>query len=174
MDATTPAPPIEELFEQHYQELRRLARGRLSGGGRNTLLDTTSLVHESFLRLAGLDPNAFPDRVRFFVYAAKVMRSVIVDLARQRHSLRRGGDVVVIADDAELENVPMAGEEQILRLDEALQRLAKVDARMAQIVELRYFAGMTELETAAALGVTDRTVRRDWSQAKLLLAEALA
>lgn len=174
MEASTPSPPLDELFERHYQELRQLARARLSGGGRNTLLDTTSLVHESFLRLAGFDAHAFPDRARFFVYAAKVMRSVIVDIARQRQSLRRGGDAVVVSDDVELENVAAAGEEQILRLDEALQQLAQRDARMAQVVELRYFAGMTELETAAALGVTDRTVRRDWQQAKLLLADALS
>jgi RNA polymerase sigma factor (TIGR02999 family) len=174
MEASTPtAPSLDELFERHYQELRQLARARLSSGGRNTLLDTTSLVHESFLRLCGLDQNAFPDRVRFFVYAAKVMRSVIVDIARQRKSLRRGGDAVVVSDDAALENIPMAGEEQILRLDEALQKLAKLDERMSQVVELRYFAGMTEMETAQALGVTDRTVRRDWQQARLLLADAL-
>lgn len=172
-DTPSTSPPLEELFSRHYQELRRLARSRLSDGRRNTLLDTTGLVHESFLRLCGLDEKSFPDRARFFVYAAKVMRSVIVDLARQRQSLRRGGELQFVTGHSELENVALPGEEQILRLDEALGRLAKLDPRMSQVVELRYFAGMTEEETAQALGVTDRTVRRDWQQARLLLAEAL-
>jgi len=177
MEATSTSPPLEELFTRHYEELRRLARSRLSGGGRNTLLDTTALVHESFLRLCGLDEKSFPDRARFFVYAAKVMRSVIVDLARQRQSLRRGGELQFVTGSTELENVAqnegMPGEEQILRLDTALEKLSRLDPRMSQVVELRYFAGMTEEETALALGITDRTVRRDWQQARLLLAEAL-
>lgn len=166
--------PIDELFARHYAALRQLARARLAGGGRSTLLDTTVLVHESFLRLAEIDPHAFPDRARFFVYAAKVMRSVIVDVARQRLSQRRGGDVVKVADAEALENVPFAADEQVLRLNDALEQLARQDARMAQVVEMRYFAGMTEPETAQALGVTDRTVRRDWQQARLLLADALS
>ena len=174
MEASTPSPPLDELFERHYQELRQLARARLSGGGRNTLLDTTSLVHESFLRLAGFDAHAFPDRARFFVYAAKVMRSVIVDIARQRQSLRRGGDAVVVSDDVELENVAAAGEEQILRLDEALQQLAQRDARMAQVVELRYFAGLEMGDIAEVLGISRATAQRDWDVARAFLYQALS
>lgn len=168
------APPIDEMFSSCYGELRRLARSRLRDGGRNTLLDTTALVHETYLRLSKSMRNDHPERVRFFVYAGKVMRSVIVDLVRQRQTERRGGDAQHITLTGDLHD-PAAclGEAQILGVDQALDDLAKVDKRMAQVVELRYFGGLTDAEIGEALGVTDRTVRRDWEQARLLLAEAL-
>jgi RNA polymerase sigma factor (TIGR02999 family) len=165
---------IEKLFADCYPELRRLAHSRLTSGGRNSVLSTTALVHESFLRLCGLDEKSFPDQARFFVYAGKVMRSVIVDLVRQRQSERHGGAVQFVEITTQIEDRAHLGEAQILRVNEALEKLSKLDARMAQVVELRYFAGMTEAETAKALGITDRTVRRDWQQARLLLAEALS
>lgn len=168
-----PSSRLDAVFAEHYDELRRMARARLAGGGRNTVLDTTSLVHESFLRLCGLDEQTFPDRARFFVYAGKVMRSVIVDLARQRKALRHGGEVEFVRGYSEIDVADLSSESEILRLDEQLAKLAALDPRMAQVVELRYFAGMTEQETAQALGVTDRTIRRDWQHARLLLAEAL-
>ena len=103
------------------------------------------------------------------------MRSVIVDLVRQRQSDRRGGDAAFVTLTTQLGSALAGedGEREILRVHEALDELQSVDARMAQVVEMRYFAGMTETEIAAALGVTDRTVRRDWQQARLFLAEAL-
>jgi RNA polymerase sigma factor (TIGR02999 family) len=168
-----PTASVDELFQQYYPELRRLARARLAGGGRNTVLDTTALVHESFLRLCGLADPDFPDRARFLVYAGKVMRSVIVDLVRQRQSEKHGGEVVFVPVDTRIEDSGRATTAEVLQVDQALERLAALDARMAQVVELRYFAGLTESEIATALGVTDRTVRRDWQQARLVLAEAL-
>jgi RNA polymerase sigma factor (TIGR02999 family) len=168
-----PPESLEKLFAAHYPELRRLAHSRLLAGGRNTVLDTTALVHESFVRLCGSHATAFPDPGRFFVYAGKVMRSVIVDLVRQRQAERHGGDIGLVTLTTQIEDPANLGEAQILHVDEALKRLAALDPRMAQVVELRYFAGMTEPEIAKALGVTDRTVRRDWQQARLLLAEAL-
>lgn len=166
--------PVDELFSRCYAELRRLARSRLRDGGRNTVLDTTALVHETYLRLSRSLQNPCPDRVQFFVYAGKVMRSVIVDLVRQRRTERRGGDAVHVTLTGDL-NDPASSlsEAQILGVDEALQALARVDPRMAQVVELRYFGGLTDAEIGEALGVTDRTVRRDWEQARLFLAEAL-
>ena len=170
-----PLPPqadADALFASTYRELHQLAHSRLRGGGRNIVLDTTALVHESYLRLAraGVD---FPDRARFFVYASRVMRSVIVDLARQRQSERHGGDAVhVTLTGSAAADIP-AGEDAIVRVHEALLALEKVDERMARVVEMRYFAGMTDAEIATALGVTDRTVRRDWEEARLFLAEAL-
>jgi RNA polymerase sigma factor (TIGR02999 family) len=171
--STVSSEAVEKLYAEHYPELRRIAHARLVSGGRNTVLDTTALVHESFLKLCGISAAAFPDRSRFFVYAGKVMRSVIVDLVRQRQSQRHGGDIGLVTLTTQIEDPANSGEAQILRIDEALKRLAELDPRMAQVVELRYFAGMTEPEIAEALGVTDRTVRRDWQQARLLLAEAL-
>jgi RNA polymerase sigma factor (TIGR02999 family) len=166
---------VDALFAATYRELRQLARSRLRGGGRNTLLDTTALVHESYLRLNKSGELAFPDRTRFLVYAGRVMRSIIIDLVRQRQAERHGGDaqhVTLTGDVAERLGVP-TGEEQILRVHEALLELEKVDDRMARVVEMRYFGGMTDAEVATALQVTDRTVRRDWQQARLFLADAL-
>jgi RNA polymerase sigma factor (TIGR02999 family) len=163
--------PVDEMYAAAYQELRRLARARLRGGARNTVLDTTALVHESYLRLSKSPGLRFPDRARFLVYAGQAMRSIIVDLVRQRRTERADGGVRITL----LTDWPSAdaGEEQILRVHEALESLAQVDARMARVVEMRWFGGLSEQEIASALDVTDRTVRRDWSQARLFLAEAL-
>ena len=175
-DASPPTPPpLDALYADAYRELRRLARARLHGGGRNTVLDTTALVHESYLRLAKHGEIAFEDKLRFMVYAGHVMRSVIIDLVRERQAERRGGDAAHVTLNTQLgESLGAdAGEAEILRVHDALDELAKLDLRMAQVVELRYFAGMTEPEIAQALGVNERTVRRDWQQARLFLAEAL-
>lgn len=166
--------PVDEVFAAAYGELRRLARSRLRDGGRNTVLDTTALVHETYLRLSSSVRTPFADRTRFFVYAGRVMRSVIVDLVRQRRAERHGGDMVRITLTGDpFDPSRVAGEEQILQVSEAIEDLAKVDPRMARVVELRYFAGLSDAEIGEALGVTDRTVRRDWEQARLFLAEAL-
>jgi RNA polymerase sigma factor (TIGR02999 family) len=167
------AGAAREVFDAAYQDLRRLARARLARGGRGTLLDTTALVHESYLRFSSAGLLAITDRQHFMSYASHVMRSVIVDLVRAAQAERRGGDAAhVTLGAAEVASIA-AGEEQILRVHEALEELGAVDARMVQVVEMRYFAGMTENEIAEALGVTDRTVRRDWDKARLVLAKAL-
>lgn len=161
------------MFAVAYRELRQLARARLRGGGRNTLLDTTALVHESYMRLSQNLQARFPDRARFLVYAGRAMRSIIVDFARERLTGRRGGDAAHVTLTTQLMDGRIAPQDEILRVHEALNALARVDERMAQVVELRYFGGLTEAEVAQALGVTDRTVRRDWEQARLFLADAL-
>jgi len=168
-----PADDLNQWFAASYGELRQLAHARLRGGGRDVVLDTTALVHESFLRLSQREGLAFPDRSRFLAYASKVMRSVIVDLVRQRGKERHGGDLARITLTTGLIDVGVAAEEQILRVHEALQDLERVDPRMAKVVEMRFFGGLNDLEIGAALQVTDRTVRRDWQQAQLFLAEAL-
>ncbi len=169
------ASPASEMFAQTYRELRQIAHARLRGSGRNTVLDTTALVHESFLRLSQSSPLQFPDRARFFVYASRVMRSVIVDMVRQRQAERHGGGVehVTLTGDAVEAAALPRDEHDIVRVHEALLELAKLDERMAKVVEMRYFGGMTDQEVAEALHITDRTVRRDWTQARLFLAEAL-
>jgi RNA polymerase sigma factor (TIGR02999 family) len=161
----------EALFAATYPELRRLARARLRRGGRGTLLDTTSLVHEWYLRFASARPVRIEDRAHFMRYAGRAMRSVIVDFARRRNAGRRGGahdHVTLRTDDG-----ARLGEAEILRVHEALGELEKLDARMAAVVEMRYFGGMNETEIAEALAVTERTVRRDWQKARLWLAESL-
>lgn len=168
------AQAVDALFTDTYRELRKLARERLRGGRRDTLLNTTALVHESYLRLAGAGQLELKDRVHFIAYAGRAMRSVIVDFVRKRRSGRRGGDAGRVTLSTQIAGEIVTSEDEILRVHEALEELARFDPRMVQVVEMRYFAGMTEAETAAALSVTDRTVRREWEKARLWLAEALS
>jgi RNA polymerase sigma factor (TIGR02999 family) len=162
----------EALFHQLYEPLRSLARARLSRRGHQTLLDTTGLVHELFLRLRQADRVVVNDRKHFMAYAARSMRSVVVDFARSRAAQRRGGDAVHVTLTDGIA-VAASGEDEILQVHAALQTLERVDPRLVRVVEMRYFAGMTEPEIAHALDLTERTVRRDWKKARLLLALAL-
>ena len=164
----------DALFASVYPELRRLAHARLYGGGRNTLLDTTALVHESYLRLVQTGALGFDDRRAFFGYASRVMRSVIVDSARARRAERRGGaaEKPTLGNEAALGSAPH--EERVLHLHEALEQLERSDARVAQMVEMRYFGGCSDREIAEALDVTERTVQRDWEKAKMLLRVLLS
>ena len=163
---------MDALYDAAYPDLHRLARARLRTACRPTLLDTGSLVNESYVRFASSRP-ALADRAHFMCWAARAMRSIIVDYTRQRLAARRGGGVPRVALDVEPEDAA-PGEEEILAVHEALARLADVDPRLVHVVEMRYFGGLTEPEVAEALGVADRTVRRDWQKARLLLREALA
>jgi RNA polymerase sigma factor (TIGR02999 family) len=162
-----------QAFTLLYDDLRRLARSRLRQHQTMTLLDTTSLVHESYLKLVGNAGLAVEDRHHFFAYAARVMRSVIVDFARARLAERRGGAADHVVLDTELGDKLAAPENDVLRVHEALEVLAQADERLAQVVEMRYFGGMTELEIAEVLGMSERTVRRSWEKARLLLIAAL-
>jgi RNA polymerase sigma factor (TIGR02999 family) len=167
------AAAADRLFAATYADLRTLARIRLASGGRSTLLDTSSLVNESYLRFATAGALHLDDRIHFLRWAGHVMRSVIVDFARRRLAARRGGGAAHIALTTGLADERGGSADEVLAVHEALEELAGLDPRLAQVVELRYFGGLTELETAQALGVTDRTVRRDWEKARLLLREAL-
>jgi RNA polymerase sigma factor (TIGR02999 family) len=168
------AAAAESLFAATYPQLRRLARARLRGSGRHALLDTGALVHESYLRFAASGQIQIADRLHFLRWSGRVMRSVVVDLARRAHTQRRGGDSPHVTLTTELGVSADRGEREILRVHEALEALGTVEPRLVQVVEMRYFGGLTEVEIAGALGVTDRTVRRDWEKARLLLREALA
>jgi RNA polymerase sigma factor (TIGR02999 family) len=163
----------DALYAAAYPELRRLARARLRDGGRNTFLDTTALVHESYLRFLRAGQLRLDDRRAFFGYAGKVMRSVIVDAVRERQAERRGGGVgPVTLDTAAADGLP-GGEAEVLQVHEALLALEQAEPRLAQVVEMRYFGGYSELEIAQTLSLTERTVRRDWDKARLLLMAAL-
>jgi RNA polymerase sigma factor (TIGR02999 family) len=167
------AVALRGLFDATYEDLRALARMRLHVQRGGVLLDTTALVHESFLRFAGAGQLRIQDRQHFLCFASKVMRSVVVDHVRECVAARRGGGAPHITLTTQLGNPAADGAAEILRVHEALEELATLDKRMSQVVEMRYFAGMTETEIAEALGVTDRTVRRDWEKARLLLLDAL-
>jgi RNA polymerase sigma factor (TIGR02999 family) len=166
------AGATDALYDAVYPDLRRLARSRLRAGYRPTLLDTGSLVNECYLRFASSHLD-IEGRSHFMCWAARVMRSIIVDYTRRRLADRRGGGAARVPLDVELAD-PVVGEEEILAVHEALERLADADPRLAQIVEMRYFGGLTDPEVADVLGITERTVRRDWHKARLLLHEALA
>jgi RNA polymerase sigma factor (TIGR02999 family) len=164
---------LHRVFDATYGDLRALAHMRLSQGARALMLDTTALVHESYLRFANAGQLNINDRQHFLRYAANVMRSVIVDFVRERIAERRGGAAQHVTLSTQIGDTTPTGEDEILRVHEVLEELAQYDQRMVQVVEMRYFAGMTENEIADVLGVTDRTVRRDWEKARLWLAQAL-
>jgi RNA polymerase sigma factor (TIGR02999 family) len=163
-----------QAFGLLYDDLHRLARSRLRQHQTLTLLDTTALVHESYLKLVAAASLPIEDRQHFFAYAARVMRSVIVDFARARLAERRGAGAEHVVLDTAVAADLSGTDNDALRVHEALEVLAQADAQLAQVVEMRYFGGLTEPEVAEALGLSERTVRRHWTKARLLLSEALA
>lgn len=172
-DPTARPGDVAARFAHLYPDLQRLARAKLRSEGTLTLLDTSALVHESFLCLVRQAGLAQAERHSFMAYAAQVMRGILVDYARARLSQRRGERAEHVPLDTELGERLAAPEAQILDIHEALAVLARADPRLAQVVEMHYFAGMTEADIAVALEVSERTVRRDWEKAKLLLRVAL-
>lgn len=172
----------DRVFELVYQHLRTAARAQLRRDARHRAgghtLSTTAVVHEAWLRLA--DPTSLDvrDRGHFLAIAARAMRQVLIQYARRHNASRRGGGLAPLAlDDAEGGGVAVAVDEQaetLVALDEALERLAALNPRLSQVVECRYFGGLSEDEVAEALGVTSRTVRRDWVKARAWLTVELA
>lgn len=158
------------LFSLLYDDLRRLAHQRLRRSTPCTLLETTALVHEAYLRLHRAGYIQIADRAHFLAYSARVMRSVVVDFVRRRGMARRAD--VELGDVIDPASLP-AGENEILRVDQALQEIGQVSERLVRVVEMRYFAGMKPTEIAEALALTERTVRRDWEKARMMLATAL-
>lgn len=170
------AAALDRVFELLYDELAQMARARLRRGERVTLADTGALVHESWMRLQQAGRLAFEDRGHFLAHAARVMRSVITDIARRSLAARRGGGQVFVTLDTQVgESVAAeAGEApDLLAVDAALDELARLEPRLAQGVEMRWFAGLPEADIALALGVSERTVRRDWEKARAFLLTVL-
>ena len=163
---------LDRVLSTLYQELHAMARRQLAGQHGQTL-DATALVHEAYLRLVGRQAAQFDDRAHFFAYAASAMRSVVVDYARQRLAQKRGGDLHRVTELPEEVEGGLRLDEETLGLDTALTRLAAVDERLAQVVELRYFAGLSELEIASLLKRSERSIRRDWQKARLFLLASL-
>jgi RNA polymerase sigma factor (TIGR02999 family) len=164
---------VDRLVALAYHELRAIAHRRLAARGPAGTLSTTALVNEAYLRLVDRTRPDSYERAHFLAVASLAMRHVLVDRARERVALKRGGvRQRVTLDDAHL--AADAEPDALLELDDALQRLAEVDPRLARVVECRFFGGLTEPETAEALAVTVRTVQRDWVKARVLLRRALA
>lgn len=174
LDPLAPAPDsADELFRLMYQDLRRLASSRLRRSEDITMLDTTALVHESYLRFQHQSDLGGMTQGQFLAYAARVMRFVVIDFVRQRHAERRGGDQLHVTLNTDVAESVSVKDDDVVRIHDAIEELAQVDDRLARIVEMRCFAGLDELAIAQALGVTDRTVRRDWQKARLLLKAVL-
>ena len=159
---------LDQAFAAHYGDLKKIAHSRLRGTGLQGAMQTTALVHDSYLRLASLPELQFTDRLQFLAYSSRVLRSVVVDLVRAERAQRRGGGLdLVTLDTAAGEGVPASVD--VEGVNEALDDLARIDAALARLVEMRFFGGMTEDEIADALGVSVRTVSREWQKARALL-----
>ena len=164
----------DQVFALLYADLQRLAHSRMRRSGDITLLDTTALVHESYLRLQGAGELDFSDRQHFLGYAARVMHTVVVDLVRSRRAERHGGGAQQVTLNTLIGDAATRHDDEILRVHEALEELSAADARLASVVEMRYFGGLSEAEIAAVLGINERTVQRDWQKARLFLATVLS
>ncbi len=159
----------EELLPLVYDELRRVAAARMANGAPGNTLQPTALVHEAWLRLVGKEPEPkFHDRTHFFAAAAEAMRHILIDRARRKQTLRHGGGQQRV-DDADLDIPAPAEDEELLAVNEALERLAQADPEKAELVKLRYFVGMTIGEAAAALGISEPTAKRRWALARAWL-----
>ncbi|MDP9045549.1 MAG: ECF-type sigma factor [Pseudomonadota bacterium] len=167
---------LDEVFASLYPDLKRLARSRLWQQGRSDGVSTTMLVHESFLRLAASEDLQLQDRRHFFAYAAKAMRHVIIDTAREHLAERRGGGATHLtlgaADAAAIADT--SSSDELMRVNDALRELEALDPELAELVEMRYFGGYAELEIAQVMGIHERTVRRRWDKARAWLFVALA
>ncbi len=176
-DPRSPEPPagidIAALSAAAYEDLRRLAKARLRSSGPLTLLDTTDLVGDTYKRLALQHNLRIESRAHFLGYCSRIMRSIIIDLVRERKADRRGGGDRKITLNTEV-GESLAAEVEPLRVNDALADLAKLEPRLAQVVEMRYFGGYSEQEVAEALGITPRTAQRDWQKARVLLQAMLA
>lgn len=172
-DRSDPAA-AEQLFALLYSELRRLADRQLRGGNAGLTLGTTTLVHEAYLSMAGKSDSLFPDRARFFAYASRAMRGLVVDHARRRCALKRGQQFqITLQEDDNFPDQVRAAAQDLPALGDALEELQALDPELAELVDLHFFGGFTFAEVAGFRGVSERTVQRDWRKARLLLHRAL-
>ena len=163
---------LDRLFPIVYRELRERAHRQLAGRRSGDTLSTTALVHEAYLKLTGSAHQTYEDRIHFFAVASRAMRQILVDYARRHAAAKRGsGDRPLSLDP---EAVPGPGRsEELLELDEALAKLERLDERLGRVVELRFFGGLSVEEVGDAMGVSPRTVKRDWRKARAFLYQTI-
>lgn len=162
----------EEMFASLYAELHRLAEHHLRSGGSGLSLGTTTLLHEAYINISGRPGTQFSERGRFLAYASRAMRGLVIDYARARRAIKRGVQFeITLTGDQIVARPEDVG--QLERLSEALDRLAVLDPSMSELVDLHFFCGFTFLEIAEFRGVSDRTVKRDWRKARMVLYEEL-
>jgi RNA polymerase sigma factor (TIGR02999 family) len=163
---------VNQLIPAVYEELRRLAKHHMAGQRRGHTLQTRDLVNEAYLKLVNLQETGWKDRIHFFAVASRAMRSVLVDYARRRGYAKRGANPVRVSL-SEVDQISEQKSAEVIAVDEALSRLAALDPRKSQIVELRYFGGLTVEETAELLGLSSRTIKREWRWARAWLYREL-
>jgi RNA polymerase sigma factor (TIGR02999 family) len=155
------------LFSVLYSELHRLAKRELARQGGAVSLGATTLLHQAYMEIAAKDGTSFPDRARFMAYASRVMRGLIIDHARNRCAQKRGGQFHITSTSAALEHP--ADDRELTCIGEALDELAKIDAPLAEIVDMKFFCGFTFAEIAAMKNISERTVKRQWERARIYL-----
>jgi RNA polymerase sigma factor (TIGR02999 family) len=161
-------PAAEALFDALYSELHRLAKRQLAKHSLQVSISATTLLHEAYLDMASRDGPSFPDRAQFMGYAGRVMRGLIIDHARERHALKRGGMFQITSLDTNaVENA--VDHRELVRISETLDELAKVEPGLAEIVDLKFFCGFSFAEIAAMRDVSERTVQRSWEKARIYL-----
>ncbi len=162
----------DAVFTALYDELHRMARRELARRGAGVTLGATTLLHDAYLDISGRDGTAFPDRNRFMGYASRVMRGIIIDYARRRQAQKRGGLFEITSLRTDIAEV-VADAEELTRISDALDELAAIDERLARIVDLKFFCGFSFVEIAGMMGVSERTVQRDWEKARIYLHQRL-
>lgn len=163
---------LDQLMPLVYAELRRMARRYMWQQPSDHTLQTTALIHEAYLRLVGQEGKRWEGRAHFFGVAARAMRHILVDYARARHTGKRGGEARIVSME-EAAIVSMERAEELVSLDDALKELARLSPRQSQVIELRYFGGLSVTETADVLKISSDTVTRDWNHAKAWLHREL-
>jgi len=164
-------PAADALFSALYRELHRIAKHELARHGAPVSLSATTLLHQAYIEMAGREGTSFPDRNRFMGYAARVIRGLIIDHARSRCAQKRGGQFEITSLGTEIDHVP--DDRQLTRISEALEELAKVEPSLAELVDLKFFSGLSFTEIAAMRDVSERTVQRQWEKARIYLHRSI-
>lgn len=158
----------DALFTVLYDELHRMARRELSKRGGGVTLSATTLLHEAYLDISAREGPAFPDRPRFMAYACRVMRGLIIDYARRRQAQKRGGEFEITAIATDIAGA-VANIEELTHLNDGLNELEQTEPRLARVVDLKFFCGFSFTEIGSMMGVSERTVQRDWEKARIFL-----
>ncbi len=159
---------LDEAFSAWYPELKKIAHARLNRSGLGGSMQTTALVHDSYMKLASGPDRQFAGRLQFLAYASRTLRSIVIDTIREERALRRGGDMSLVTLDTAIQE-GIGSTIDVEDVNAALDDLAKIDPPLARLVEMRFFGGMTALEIADALDISERTVQREWTKARALL-----
>jgi len=166
------ADPSSDLFTDLYAQLRQIAQSALRRSGPQLTVSPTTLLHEAYLKISNRDALAFSDRVHFMAYASRAMRHLVIDFVRERRALKRGAGFEITSMPTETGELP--GESlDLQRISDALDELAKVNATLAELIDLHFFCGFSFAEIAVLLDLSERTVRRDWNKARLYLHDVL-